>query len=144
MKRFIECEDRNHATLLRERLYGCIAEDVHVRIIDAVVDGLEPGSTGFDGATPSATVRLTQDFKFIADFCREHDAGSRSACCRLTASYRNIKLSSLVKVAADCIKFRAVNTSGHDITSASSTSVSRRSKRASSETPRAVAPYAIA
>jgi len=57
MKRFIEGEDRNQATLLPEYLDDYIAEDNPVRAVDAFVEELELKRLGFDGAAPATTGR---------------------------------------------------------------------------------------
>jgi len=57
MKRFIEGESRNQATLLPECLDDYIGEDNPVRIVDAFVENLELEALGFAGAVPAATGR---------------------------------------------------------------------------------------
>ena len=57
MKRFIEGEDRNQATLLPEYLDDYIAEDNPVRAVDAFVEELELKTLGFEGAEPAITGR---------------------------------------------------------------------------------------
>jgi len=57
MKRFIEGEDRNQATLLPEYLDDYIAEDNPVRAVDAFVEELELSALGFEGAEPAITGR---------------------------------------------------------------------------------------
>jgi transposase len=57
MKRFIEGEDRNQATLLPEYLEDYIAEDNPVRAVDAFVEELELKTLGFEGADPAITGR---------------------------------------------------------------------------------------
>jgi transposase len=57
MKRFIEGESRNQATLLPELLDDYIAEENPVRVIDVYVDNLELAKLGFDGVEPEATGR---------------------------------------------------------------------------------------
>jgi transposase len=57
MKRFIEGEDRNQATLLPKYLDDYIAEDNPVRAVDAFVEELELSALGFAGAEPAITGR---------------------------------------------------------------------------------------
>jgi transposase len=57
MKRYIEGEDRNQATLLPEYLDDYIAEDNPVRAVDAFVEELDLRALGFDGAEPAITGR---------------------------------------------------------------------------------------
>ena len=57
MKRFIEGEDRNQATLLPEYLDDYIAEDNPVRAVDAFVEELDLRELGFEGAEPAITGR---------------------------------------------------------------------------------------
>jgi transposase len=57
MKRFIEGESRNQATLLPECLDDYIGEDNPVRIVDAFVENLDMGALGFAGIVPAATGR---------------------------------------------------------------------------------------
>ena len=57
MKRFIEGEDRNQATLLPDYLDDYIAEDNPVRAVDAFVDELDLKALGFEGAEPASTGR---------------------------------------------------------------------------------------
>jgi transposase len=57
MKRFIEGEDRNQATLLPEYLDDYIAEDNPVRAVDAFVEELDLKGLGFEGADPAITGR---------------------------------------------------------------------------------------
>lgn len=57
MKRFIEGEDRNQATLLPEYLDDYIAEDNPVRAVDAFVEELDLNALGFEGADPALTGR---------------------------------------------------------------------------------------
>ena len=57
MKRFIEGEDRNQATLLPEYLDDYIAEDNPVRAVDAFVEELDLRALGFEGAEPAMTGR---------------------------------------------------------------------------------------
>jgi transposase len=57
MKRFIEGEDRNQATLLPEYLDDYIAEDNPVRAVDAFVEALDLKALEFDGADPAVTGR---------------------------------------------------------------------------------------
>src|SRR5690349_3040322 len=57
MKRFIEGEDRNQATLLPEYLDDYIAEDNPVRAVDAFVEELDLKTLGFEGAEPAITGR---------------------------------------------------------------------------------------
>jgi transposase len=57
MKRFIEGEDRYQSTLFPEMLDDYIAEDNHVRVIEAFIDELELGRLGFSGVEPQATGR---------------------------------------------------------------------------------------
>ena len=48
MKRFIQGEDRNQATLLPELLDDYIAEENPVRVIDVFIDELDLGALGFN------------------------------------------------------------------------------------------------
>ena len=57
MKRFVEGEDRNQATLFPERLDEYIAEDNPVRVINVFVDELDLGDLGFTGVEPQWTGR---------------------------------------------------------------------------------------
>ncbi len=57
MKRFIEGENRNQATLLPECLDDYIAGDNPVRAIEAFIDELDLLTLGFAGAEPAATGR---------------------------------------------------------------------------------------
>jgi transposase len=57
MKRFIEGEERNQATLLPEYLDDYIAEDNPVRAVDAFVEELDLKALGFEGADPAETGR---------------------------------------------------------------------------------------
>jgi len=57
MKRFIEGEDRNQATLLPEYLDDYIAEDNPVRAVDVFVEELDLRMVGFEGAEPAITGR---------------------------------------------------------------------------------------
>jgi len=57
MKRFIEGESRNQATLLPECLDDYIAEDNPVRAIEAFIDELDLLALGFAGAEPATTGR---------------------------------------------------------------------------------------
>src|SRR6266568_1133979 len=57
MKRFIEGEDRNQATLLPEHLDDYIGEDNPVRVIDVFIDELDLTGLGFEGVMPADTGR---------------------------------------------------------------------------------------
>jgi transposase len=57
MKRFVEGEDRDQATLLPECLDEYIAEDNPVRVIDVFIDELDLSGLGFEGAAPAVTGR---------------------------------------------------------------------------------------
>ena len=57
MKRFIEGEDRNQATLLPEYLDGYIGEDNPVRAVDAFVEALDLKALAFESADPALTGR---------------------------------------------------------------------------------------
>jgi transposase len=57
MKRFIEGEERNQATLLPQYLDDYIAEDNPVRAVDAFVEELDLKALGFEGADPAITGR---------------------------------------------------------------------------------------
>ncbi len=57
MKRFIQGDDRNQATLLPELLDDYIAEANPVRVVDVFVDELNLGALGFDGVDPASTGR---------------------------------------------------------------------------------------
>ena len=56
MKRFIQGEDRNQATLLPELLDDYIAEENPVRVIDVFIDELDLGALGFN-VIPAETGR---------------------------------------------------------------------------------------
>ncbi len=57
MKRFVEGEDRNQATLLPEYLDDFVVEDNPVRVIDVFVDELDLSGLGFEGVAPADTGR---------------------------------------------------------------------------------------
>ena len=57
MKRFIEGEDRQQATLLPACLDDYVAEDNPVRVIDVFIDELELEALGFAGVVPEVTGR---------------------------------------------------------------------------------------
>ena len=57
MKRFIQGEDRNQATLLPELLDDYVAETNPVRVVDVFVDELDLGQLGFEGVEPAETGR---------------------------------------------------------------------------------------
>jgi len=57
MKRFVEGEDRNQATLLPEYLDDFVVEDNPVRVIDVFVDELDLTGLGFEGMAPADTGR---------------------------------------------------------------------------------------
>ena len=57
MKRFIEGEDRQQATLFPDSLEDYVTEDNPVRIIDAFIDELDLQALGFAGAVPEVTGR---------------------------------------------------------------------------------------
>ena len=57
MKRFIEGQGRDQATLFPECLEDWIEEDNTVRVVDAYVDGLDLGGLGFAGVDPKSTGR---------------------------------------------------------------------------------------
>ncbi len=57
MKRFIQGEDRNQATLLPELLDDYVADTNPVRVVDVFVDELDLGQLGFDGVDPAETGR---------------------------------------------------------------------------------------
>jgi len=57
MKRFIEGQARDQATLFPEYLEDWVDEDNPVRVIDAFVDGLELGVMGFTSVEPKETGR---------------------------------------------------------------------------------------
>jgi len=57
MKRFVEGEDRNQATLLPEYLDDFVVEDNPVRVIDVFVDELDLAGLGFEGVAPADTGR---------------------------------------------------------------------------------------
>ena len=57
MKRFIEGQRRDQATLFPECLEDWIDADNPVRVIDAFVDGLDLGGLGFSGVDPKTTGR---------------------------------------------------------------------------------------
>lgn len=55
MKRFVEGDGPKQVMLLPECLDDLVAEDNHVRIIDAFVEGAELGSLVFEVVRPSKT-----------------------------------------------------------------------------------------
>ena len=57
MKRFIEGQERDQATLFPECLEDWVDEDNPVRVIDAFIDNLDLGALGFSGVDPKATGR---------------------------------------------------------------------------------------
>ncbi len=57
MKRFIQGEDRNQATLLPELLDDYFADTNPVRVVDVFVDELDLGKLGFGGVEPASTGR---------------------------------------------------------------------------------------
>ena len=57
MKRFVEGADRSQITLFPECLDDWIDEDNPVRVIDALVEGLDLGELGFRGVEPEETGR---------------------------------------------------------------------------------------
>lgn len=57
MKRFIQGEDRNQATLLPELLDDYVADTNPVRVVDVFVDELDLGKLGFEGVDPASTGR---------------------------------------------------------------------------------------
>ena len=57
MKRFIEGQERDQATLFPECLEDWVDEDNPVRVIDAFIDSLDLGALGFAGVDPKATGR---------------------------------------------------------------------------------------
>mgnify|MGYP001811646659 FL=1 len=57
MKRFIEGQARDQATLLPEYLEDFVDDDNPVRVIDAYVESLDLGSLGFTGVDPRSTGR---------------------------------------------------------------------------------------
>ena len=57
MKRFVEGEDRNQATLLPEYLDDFVVEENPVRVIEVFIEELDLASLGFAGVTPAATGR---------------------------------------------------------------------------------------
>jgi transposase len=57
MKRFIEGQERDQATLFPECLEDWVDEDNPVRVIDAFIDSLDLGALGFTGVDPKATGR---------------------------------------------------------------------------------------
>ena len=57
MKRFIEGEDRQRATLLPDCLDDYVSTDNPVRVIEAFVNELDLGALGFCGVVPEATGR---------------------------------------------------------------------------------------
>jgi transposase len=57
MKRFIEGQERDQATLFPECLEDWVDEDNPVRAIDAFIDSLDLGALGFAGVDPKATGR---------------------------------------------------------------------------------------
>ena len=57
MKRFVEGEDRQQATLLPACLGDYVAPDNPARIIEAFVDELDLAALGFAGVVPAVTGR---------------------------------------------------------------------------------------
>jgi transposase len=57
MKRFIQGQERDQATLFPECLEDWVDEDNPVRVIDAFIDSLDLGALGFAGVDPKATGR---------------------------------------------------------------------------------------
>ena len=57
MKRFIEGQNREQASLFPERLDDYIDDDNPVRAVDAFVDALDLGKLGFVRIVPEATGR---------------------------------------------------------------------------------------
>jgi transposase len=57
MKRFIQGEDRNQATLLPELLDDYVTDTNPVRVVDVFVDELDLGQLGFEGVDPAETGR---------------------------------------------------------------------------------------
>lgn len=57
MKRFIQGDSREQATLLPERLDDYIGEDNPIRVVDAFVEQLDLAGLGFAGAVPATTGR---------------------------------------------------------------------------------------
>jgi transposase len=57
MKRFVEGEDRDQATLLPEYLDDFVAEDNPVRVIDVFIDALDLTGLDFEGVVPADTGR---------------------------------------------------------------------------------------
>ena len=57
MKRFIEGQARDQATLFPECLEDWIDEDNPVRVVDAYVEGLDLGDLDFTGIDPKSTGR---------------------------------------------------------------------------------------
>jgi hypothetical protein len=57
MRRFVEGEDRQQATLLPACLDDYVTEDIPVRVIDVFIDELELEALGFAGVVPEVTGR---------------------------------------------------------------------------------------
>ena len=57
MKRFIQGDSREQATLLPERLDDYIGEDNPIRVVDAFVEQLDLAELGFSGVVPATTGR---------------------------------------------------------------------------------------
>ena len=57
MKRFVEGEDRQQATLLPACLDDYVAQDNPVRLVEAFVDELDLAALGFAGIVPEVTGR---------------------------------------------------------------------------------------
>jgi transposase len=55
MKRFVEGEDRQQATLLPACLDDYVTEDNPVRVIDVFIDELDLEALGFAGVVPEVT-----------------------------------------------------------------------------------------
>ena len=53
MKRFIQGEDRNQATLLPELLDDYVTDTNPVRVVDVFVDELDLSQLGFNGIEPA-------------------------------------------------------------------------------------------
>jgi hypothetical protein len=108
MKRFIEGQERDQATLFPECLEDWVDEDNPIRVIDAFIDSLDLGALGFlaSHATagfapfPSGTGGHTTKRKTI---------GPHTACCNILrprADLSDPKLASAKRVLRITNKYR--------------------------------------
>ncbi len=55
MKRFIEGEDRQQATLLPDCLEDYVTDDNPTRVVDVFIEELDLAAVGFSGVVPEST-----------------------------------------------------------------------------------------